>query len=96
MVEALADQFVADVQAARAGKLTIARDQLANGRLWTAAEAQTFGLVDDIATLEGLAATRFAGQRIHRYTPQPTLLQQLGMESMARQAMAEIAIPQVQ
>jgi protease-4 len=96
MVKAVADQFVADVQAARSGKLTIATEQLASGRVWTATEAQAFGLVDNIATLEGLVATRFAGQKIHRYTTKPTFLQQLGMEAMVRQVMAEMATPQIQ
>lgn len=96
MVKAVADQFVADVLTAREGKLHIDTELLASGRVWTAPEAHAYGLIDDIATLESLSATRFAGKKIHRYKTKPTMLEQMGVHHMVRQVMADMATTRIE
>ena len=96
MVETIADLFVADVKAARGKKLHIDDDLLASGRIWTAIEAQQYGLIDGLATLESLRATDFAGKRIHRYQTKPTILEQMGLHATVRQAVADMAGPRIE
>lgn len=96
MVKAIADQFVEDVLAARAGKLHIDTELLASGRVWTAPEAHQYGLIDDIATLESLSATKFAGKKIHRYKTKPTMLEQMGVHAIVRQVVADMASPRIE
>ena len=96
MVKAVADQFVADVQAARGDKLQIDLALLGSGRVWTAPEAQQYGLIDNIATIESLSATKFAGMKVHRYKTKPTMLEQMGVHSMFRQILADMSAPQIE
>jgi protease-4 len=54
MVDAMARSFVADVKAQRGSRLKT--DQFASGEVWTGEEALALGLVDQLGTIDQLAA----------------------------------------
>lgn len=57
LVRAIADSFIAEVKTKRAGKLNVADDaQLFSGTVWTGSQALKLGLVDEIGTVETVAA----------------------------------------
>jgi protease-4 len=89
LVTDMADVFFRDVLATREGKIKLERDVLFSGRVWTAEQALEYGLIDTVATLEDLQATRFKGMNIHRYQAKATVLEQMGVAQAFRQAMAE-------
>jgi ClpP class serine protease len=77
-------QFKAVVQAGRGPKLSKSLDQIANGQIYLAPEAQALGLVDKIGYIDDAYA--HAGQglkkmQVVRYHNPPSLLEALGSKS---------------
>ena len=67
MVVALGRTFLDEVYERRKAKLTVDKEELFSGRIWTAEESLRIGLIDDIGTLESLNATEWKDLRVQRY-----------------------------
>jgi len=67
MVVALGRTFLDEVYERRKAKLTVDKEELFSGRIWTAEESLRIGLIDDIGTLESLSATEWKDLRVQRY-----------------------------
>lgn len=96
LVSEVGQVFLEDVLATRGEKITLGRDELYSGRLWTAGNAKAGGLVDEIAVLEDLTATVFKGMRVHRYRTKRSLVDDIGLKEMVAQVVADIQAPQLQ
>jgi protease IV len=79
-------EFKQVVQTGRAGKLKKPMEEVANGKVYTAREAQTLGLIDQVGYYRDAynKAAAMAGLRnmnVVRYDSPPSLLQVLGIKS---------------
>lgn len=89
LVVTMGQTFLEEVKAARKGKLKIDDSLLFSGRVWTANEALSFGMIDEIAVLEDLKAGIFAGATIHDYRQKSSFAEGMGLKSAIKEAVAE-------
>ena len=66
LVEAVGQSFMADVQRRRAGKLQAGMDY-DTGEIWDGETAMKIGLIDEVGTIESVAAGLDA--KVHEFTP---------------------------
>lgn len=92
----MAKTFLEEVKSARKGLITLPDDELGSGKIWTAADAKRFGLIDDVAVLEDLQQTLLKDRKLHRYETKESLAESIGLRAMVAQVLADFAAPQVQ
>lgn len=81
MVVELGRTFLDDVYEQRNEKLTVDKDYLFSGRIWSAEEALRIGLIDDIGTFESLSAGEWKDLRIQRYKAKSGVARGMGFTS---------------
>jgi protease-4 len=89
MVDDVANLFIAEVQAARAGKLASDPD-LFSGRTWLAAEALELGLIDEIGVFDTVLRSRYEDLSVHEYRPRQTFHDRMGMDALVDRLGASI------
>jgi len=95
LVVSMGRQFLSEVQKARGPALKLPEDEVFSGRVWTADQALSAGLIDEIAVLEELKESRFSGKKMHRYETKPSLVESMGLAQLVYQVMADFNEPTI-
>ena len=83
MVLKLGRSFLNEVLETRKGKVRPEQAEvLASGRVWTSSEALQLGLIDQVSTMEGLAATDWKDLKLHRYGIKQGFVRSFGFDTI--------------
>lgn len=74
LVDAVGQQFLADVQSRRASRLAVPVQDLYTGQVWISSQALELGLIDKVADFETEIHSRWPQLSIKHYQPRQTLL----------------------
>jgi len=70
--------FIDAVLATRKSKITVSQDKLFSGDYWVGEKAQAMGLVDGLADLKTVIATKYGVEEVRDYTPTPNFFEKMG------------------
>lgn len=100
MVEKLGRTFLEDVYQHRNGRLTVDKEELFSGRIWTAEESLKLGLIDEIGTLESLSAGEWKDLRVQRYVVKSGVARSMGFSTRFKDwvstGLQELSAPRVE
>ena len=77
MVDRIHQQFERIVKEARGDRLTVADEQVFDGRIWTGDQAQQMGLVDGFSDVAQVARDQVGAEEVVDYTYEPDLLERV-------------------
>ena len=96
LVAQIAKTFLSDVLEARKAKLKVDREALSSGRIWTASDALSLGLIDELAVIEDLKHGALKDLTFRTYVAPPNVAKLLNAESMAKSVLDAVATPRWQ
>lgn len=100
MVSELGRAFLDEVYEDRGERLVASRDDVFSGRIWTAEQSLKMGLIDEIGTIETLAASDWEGLKLHRYRPKTGIARGMGFEGPSREwldaKLTELSAPRIE
>lgn len=83
LVDELANTFMEDVRLQRGDRLDESREPLNTGRVWTAADALSLGLIDEVMPYESLMDS-YEGKAVYHFDPKQTLADRLSLNAAVK------------